>query len=62
MFRRLILEDYATACTVGAFLVALTIFVLVAWRALRMPREQSDRLANLPFTPDSATTRHDERA
>lgn len=62
MFRRLILEDYAAICTAGAFLVAVTIFVMVAWRAVRMPREQSDHLANLPFTPDSATTRHDERA
>jgi hypothetical protein len=62
MFRRLILEDYAAVCTAGAFLVAVTIFVMVAWRALRMPRAQSDHLANLPFTSDSATTRHDERA
>jgi len=62
MFRRLILEDYAALCTAGALVVAVTIFVMVAWRAVRMPREQSDRLANLPFNSDSATPRHDERA
>ena len=52
----------AAICTAGAFLVAVTIFVTVAWRAVRMPREQTDRLANLPFTSDSANPRHDDRA
>jgi hypothetical protein len=62
MFRRLLFEDYATLCTAAAFAVSATIFLAISSRALRMPREQTDRLANLPFTPDTAHTRHDERA
>jgi len=62
MFRRLLLEDYAVVCTIAAFAVAVTIFLTMAWRAMRMPREQTDRLAKLPFTSDSAKSRHDERA
>lgn len=62
MFRRILLEEYAAVCTVAAFIVAVTIFVACAWRALRMPQKQADHLANLPFTSDSANPRHDDRA
>jgi hypothetical protein len=62
MFKRLLLEDSAAICTVVAFVTAVTIFVAIAWRALRMPRAQADRFANLPFTSESAATRHDSQA
>lgn len=62
MFRRLIFEDYAAVFTIVAFLTAVTIYVSITWRALRMPRRQIDELANLPFTTDPADSRHDTRA
>jgi hypothetical protein len=62
MFRRLIFEDSAAWFTVAAFVTALSIFVTITWRALRMKRSQVERFENLPFespTPsahDSNTT------
>lgn len=61
MFRRLILEDYAATFTIVAFLVAVSIFTAIVWRALRMNRAQVARLENLPFTTESDTT-HEHRA
>jgi ABC-type nickel/cobalt efflux system permease component RcnA len=61
MFKRMIFEDYAAVLTVTAFAVALTIFLWVSWRALRMPRRQADQLANLPFSTDSEQPHHDTR-
>jgi uncharacterized membrane protein len=49
MFRRLILEHWMSLFTLIAFSTALSIYVTCAWRALRMPREQSERFANLPL-------------
>ncbi|MCW5548627.1 MAG: hypothetical protein KIT44_06650 [Opitutaceae bacterium] len=60
MFKRLILEDYAALFTVGAFIVAVTIYLTMLWRAVRMPRGQTERFARLPF--ESESSRHDERA
>lgn len=61
MFKRLIFEDYAAFLTVAAFIVALTIYLTMLWRAMRMPRAQAEHFANLPFE-SSEPTRHDERA
>lgn len=60
MFKRLILEDYSVLCTVVAFIVAATIFIATVWRALRMPRAQIERFAQLPFEADSSD--HDKRS
>ena len=49
MFRRLILEDSAALFTVAAFITASSIFVTIAWRALRMRPTQVARFQNLPF-------------
>ena len=57
MFRRLLLEDSATLFTIVAFVTAFTIFVTIAWRAVRMKPTQVDRFARLPFeipTPPSS--------
>ncbi|MFI5357732.1 MAG: hypothetical protein ACHQ4G_10395 [Opitutales bacterium] len=61
MFQRLLLEDNAAIFTLVAFLVALSFFVTIAWRALRMPRSQIERFANLPFTTDADASRHDAK-
>lgn len=59
MFKRLIFDDYAAICTIVAFIVVAVIFLATLWRALRMPRQQTEMMANLPFEPNSR--RHDQR-
>jgi hypothetical protein len=59
MFRRLILDHSAAIFTVVAFITASTIYVVFAWRALRMKRDQLARFENLPFetpTPPAERT------
>jgi hypothetical protein len=61
MFRRLVFEDSAALFTIAAFITAVSIFVTISWRALRMKRSQVERFENLPFsiaTP-SAHEAHD---
>ena len=61
MFRRLALADSATIFSIVAFVTAAAIFLFIAWRALRMPRAQIDRFANLPFNSDSEAAHHDSK-
>ena len=61
MFKRLILEDSAAIFVLTAFVTAATIFITISWRALRMPRSQVEKFAQLPFTADS-DDRHDPHA
>lgn len=59
MFRRLILEDHAALFTCAAFFTALSIFLTIAWRTLRMNAARLARFENLPFstaTPSSHAT------
>jgi hypothetical protein len=63
MFQRLLTGNSEAICTICAFAVAASIFIAVAWRAVRMGRTQTDRLAQLPFetsTPASCHDRNDE--
>lgn len=62
MFKRLVLEDSSALYVLAAFVTAATIFALITWRALRMPRAQVEQLANLPFTTETAAGRHDTHA
>jgi hypothetical protein len=58
MFRRLILDHSAAIFTIAAFITASTIYVVFAWRALRMKRGQLARFENLPFeTPTPCAVR-----
>lgn len=59
MFKRLLLDAPTAICVTIAFVTAATIFIASAWRALRMPRAQVDRFAQLPFNSDSTDTHHD---
>jgi hypothetical protein len=61
MFKRLLLEDSSAIYVVTAFVTAATIFISITWRALRMPRAQVEKFAQLPFTTDAAE-RHDHSA
>jgi hypothetical protein len=49
MFRRLIFDDSATLFTLVAFITAVSIFITISWRALRMKRTQLSHFENLPF-------------
>ncbi len=49
MFRRLILEHWMAVFTLTAFVTALTVYVSIAWRALRMTPVQRERFARLPL-------------
>ena len=59
MFDRLILHHRDAIFGFVAIAVALTIFVVMVWRALRLPRAKSEELANLPFDTDTTSSRHD---
>ncbi|MDO8544218.1 MAG: hypothetical protein Q7S40_27585 [Opitutaceae bacterium] len=59
MFRRLVLEDSAALFTIVAFITALSIYVTITWRAVRMKRPQIERFAQLPFDTDTPSARHD---
>ncbi|HVS51551.1 MAG TPA: hypothetical protein VHD62_04280 [Opitutaceae bacterium] len=72
MFQRLVFENSAALFTLVAFITAASIFVTIAWRALRMKRAQLARFENLPFevetpcrsgfTPDTNSSATPRRA
>ncbi len=49
MFRRLILENWMAVFTLTAFVTALSVYVSIAWGALRMTPVQRERFARLPL-------------
>ncbi len=59
MFRRLIFENWMAIFTLSAFITALTVYLTIAYRAIRMPRAQRDALARMPFNEDSNAPRHE---
>jgi hypothetical protein len=62
MFRRLVFENTAALFTLAAFITATCIYVMFAWRALRMPRPQRERFADLPFATETPAATADRRA
>ncbi len=59
MFRRLVFENTAALFTFAAFLTAVSIYVTITWRALRMKRSQVERFENLPFATATPPASHD---
>ncbi len=59
MLERLSKGDPEAICTIVAFAVAASIFVAVAWRALRMKPQQTDRLSQLPFLTPTPPSRRE---
>ena len=53
MFRRLVFENTAALFTLAAFITAVSIYLTIAWRALRMKRPQVQRFENLPFETET---------
>lgn len=62
MFHRLILGDTSVLYTIAAFLVASSIFVGFAWRAMLMNRAQLERLSRLPFETATPASKHERRS
>jgi len=57
MIIRFFISHLTALSTAAAFAVAASIFIAVAWRAVRMRSPQIDRFAHLPFeTPTPACT------
>ena len=59
MFRRLIFENSAALFTIVAFITAFTIYITIAWRALRMKRPQVSHFENLPFETATPSARNE---
>ena len=59
MFRRLLLEDWMSVFTIIAFVTALSVYVTIFYRALRMRRAQVQRFAQLPFEETSVPPSHE---
>jgi hypothetical protein len=59
MFRRLVFEDSAALFTVVAFITAVSIYVSISWRALRMKRPQLAHFENLPFETATPAARNE---
>lgn len=58
MFARLALPSFTAIFTIAAFAVAASIFIAVAWRAVRMRRPDTDRLSRLPLETESPSRPH----
>lgn len=59
MFRRLILEHWTGIFTLAAFVTALTVYLTVCLRALRMRPSQLERFAALPLSDETGDKRHE---
>jgi hypothetical protein len=49
MFQRVIHENWATIVPIISFSVTAGIFLTVSIRALTLPKERREKLANIPF-------------
>lgn len=58
MFRRVLLDHWMAIFPLVAFITAAAVYVIMAYKALRMRRSQLDHFARLPFTDPTATS-HD---
>lgn len=51
MFKRILVEDWASVLQIGSFLILFTVFLVSAVRAIRLRPEERERLAALPLDP-----------
>ena len=51
MFRRVILEDWATIVPIVSFMIFFGVFIVATIRALRLAEKNRDHLASLPLDP-----------
>lgn len=52
MFRRILVENWQTVFTIVSFAIFGAVFLAVLIRTWRAPREQIERIANLPLEND----------
>jgi hypothetical protein len=62
MLERLFLSHATALVTIAAFAVASSIFIAVAWRALRMRPHQLDRFSHLPFETPTPASHHEPKS
>ena len=62
MFHRLIFDDWVVIFPLIAFITAVSVYVSLTWRALRMRPTQINHFARLPFNdePSSVASLHDD--
>jgi hypothetical protein len=53
MFRRVILDDWASVIPIVSFVIFFSVFLIATIRAVRLAEKNRDHLASLPL--DSAT-------
>ena len=49
MFKRIIIEDWTIIMAIVAFAFTASVFIYTTFRALRLPKERREQLANLPL-------------
>ncbi len=61
MFRRLLIEDWTAIFTLAAFITALSVYVTIFYRTVKMRSTKADELAHLPFDdePTKTTSSHE---
>ncbi len=59
MFRRLLIEDWTAIFTLVAFVTALSVYLTIFYRTLRMRPSRADELARLPLADEPASSRHE---
>lgn len=63
MFQRVTFEEWQGIITIVAFFIFLLTFLFLAWRAIRMKREEREHLSNLPLeTEESSPPQSHERS
>ena len=60
MFKRLVFENTAALFTIAAFITAVSIYITISWRALRMKRAQVAHFENLPFQTQTPAASRDQ--
>ena len=53
MFRRILIENWQTTLTLLSFAIFGVVFISVLIRTMLAPREQIQKLANLPLEEDN---------
>jgi hypothetical protein len=57
MFKRIAYEEWHTAVPIIAFILTFGVFLFFVVRAIRLRRDEADRMASLPLDLDEAMTR-----
>lgn len=53
MFKRVLVEDWATIVPIVSFFIFFTVFIFVTLRAIRLGKSERSRLAALPLEEHS---------